>query len=316
MVACRIALVALLLPAVGAVLRHAGSIVGAKNADNDVEVRRVAGLLDVEKDLEMDRKKDDTSLHELEAQIVALVHKRDAAKRDESRKDREIAFLQSQIGRRAHTEASAVVAQESQQENKAQAVTSVDAAIASADQVVKQAESSESEVIARRSQEQAASQAASQAAALAASQAAAAAEKRAQEEAAASAAAAATARAEAKKAAARKAAAAEESREQFEVRIRQEAEDKARFKIQAEQAAEARLRAEAEVKVKAKLAAEAKVKAEADAVRQKAEEATNAAANAEAKAAEKKKVGSCRQCRRQFQAVHEGGRWRGSNGRC
>lgn len=312
MLVCQVpvfALLAFVWPALGAnIFRHAsdsshaaGSIVkavqtGAKNADNAEEVHRVAGLLDVERDLETDKKKDDTNLRELEAQIVGLVHKRDAAKRDEARKDREIAFLQNQIGRRtgASTEATAEVAQETQQEIKAQAAENlnVESAIASADQVVHQAEASDSVV--QRSEEKvdSSAQVEAQRKAQAEAQVEAEAQRRAQVEAEAveaqrreqaAKAAAATAAAEEQK----RKAEAEESRAAFEARIRAEAEDKARLKIQAEQEAENRLRAEAEAKARVKLEAEAKAKAkleaEASATKQQAEEAESARAEEERK---------------------------------
>lgn len=274
---------------------HSAGAIVEKAVVDAAEVHRVAGLLDVEKDLETDKKKDDVNLRDLESQIVSLVHKRDAAKRDEARKDREIAFLQNQIGRArsgASTEAAAEVAQESQQESQ-KADLNVDAAIASADKVVKQAEATE--VVAQKSEAkvdnsaQVAAAAEAQAAAqkraqveAAAAAAAAAASARAEAAAKAEAAAAAAVEAEKKKKAEVAAAEAAESRVAFEARIRQEAEDKARFKIKAEQEAETRIRTESEAKMRVKIeaenAAKAKAQAESDASRQ-----------AEAQEAQKKK---------------------------
>jgi len=260
-------------PVAGAVFRHAAETSHSAVA-NAEEVRRVAGLLDVEKDLEVDKKKDDTNLHELESQIVALVRKRDAAKRDEGRKDREIAFLQNQIGK-SRVEDRTAAEQQTHQESKAD--LNVDAAIASADQVVSQAESTES--VTQHTEEKAAQAAAAQAAQAAAE---AVAQRRAQEEAAASAAAAAAAREELKKE--KKKAEQEESRAAFEARIRAEAEEKATMKIKAEQEAEDRIRA-AQAKVRAKADAEEKGRVEAEVARREAanaEEKQKAEAQAEA----------------------------------
>lgn len=298
MVACRFSILALLsfIWSAAGVLRHSGSTFSKATAPvhygallqstDKAEVQRVAGLLDVERDLETDKKKDDTNLRELESQIVALVHKRDAAKRDEGRKDREIAFLQSQIGKAkssVSSEATAQVAQETQQEYKAD--SGVESAIASADQVVKMSEAAEVKVD-TSAQVDAQAAAAAQAAAeaeqqrKAQAQAAAAQAVAAQEAAAAAAAVAAAKAAEAEKQ--RKAAAAaaqqQESRAAFEARIRAEMEAKARVQIEAE----------TKVRAKAEAEARAKVKAEEAAQKKAAQERVDAE-NAQAEAAQKKK---------------------------
>lgn len=276
MVAVRSVLLLCVYPVVGAVLRHAAGTSHAKGAEvdkaktaNNVEdVHRVAGLLDVERDLETDKKKDDSSLRDLETQIVSLVHKRDAAKRDEARKDREIAFLQNQIGRSnsgTATAARAEVAQETATDAKAAAATEA------ADQVVQQAESTETVAVvkvdraAQRAKEEAVASAAAAATARAAAEQKAEAEQKAAAKQRAAAALAAKNAAAAKAAAAATAAAAaqQESRAAFEARIRAEAEEKAMFKMKAEQEAMDRVRAAAEAKARVKLAAEQKLAAAA-----------------------------------------------------
>lgn len=283
MVAVRAALLLCVCPFVGAVLRHAAGTSHAKGSEvgkaKTEDVHRVAGLLDVERDLEVDKKKDDSSLRDLETQIVSLVHKRDAAKRDEARKDREIAFLQNQIGRSnsgTATAARAEVAQETAADAKAAVATEA------ADQVVQQAESTETVAVVKvdraaqaaqiRAQEEAAASAAAAATARAAAQQKAAAEQKA------AAALAAKNAAAAKAAAAATAAAAQESRAAFEARIRAEAEQKAMFKMKVEQEAMAKVRAEAEAKARVKIAAEQAAAAKVAAANQAKIDAQNRAA--------------------------------------
>lgn len=247
---------------------HAGAKtdVKAKDAKKAEEARhRLAGLVDISADLEVDEKKDDSDLKQIESQIVKLVHKRDAAKRDEARKMRELAFLHMEIGRaRANAgEGTAVateVTQESEQEVKAD--MSVDAAIASADQVVKQAEASVSSV--QQSAEQA----------LAARESKIRAE--------------AQAAAEASQArAAREAKIRAEAEAAAEAKLRAEAEEKRR-RAEAEAAAEARLRAEAEEKARQKLAAEEAAKRQAEEA-QRAKESAKLAAQRQAEEDARKK---------------------------
>jgi hypothetical protein len=268
-------LVALLADAVsGAIFRHSAAdassaeavgIAAKKGARKTIKKEdahhRLAGLVDIDKDLELDKKQDDSRIHDFDAQIVALVHKRDAAKADEARKVRELAFLHMEI-RREGTNAGegAATGTDAAQENEqvsqqdAKADTSVDAAIAVADQVVSQAESDNTAQAAQQAQ---------------AAQSAEAAEKARQAEA-------------AKAAAAAKAQA--EAQAEREARIRAEAEAAAEAKLRAEAAAakrkaeieaeaEARMRAEAEAKAREKIKAEEAVKRQAEDARRAAEDA-------------------------------------------
>jgi hypothetical protein len=279
-----ISLLALLVcvqSAAGVVFRHTvadshgtsaatiSSNVDERHAVKSEQVHLLSGLLDVTKDLEADKKKDDSTVQELESQIVALVKKRDAAKRDDARKVRELAFLHMQIDRARSglgtsdtAAAEEGVAAESEQGQDSKADTSVDAAIASADQVVKQAEAAETAV--QRSEEKVEEKVGDGVQQTQAVIAQAAAQSTAE----------AVAQREAKIRAEAEAAA--------EAKLRAEAEEQKK-RADAEAAAEARLRAEAEEKAKQKIAAEEAAKRQAEAAVRAEEEAKRKAQEAEQK---------------------------------
>mmetsp|Transcript_89997 Transcript_89997/g.155904 ORF Transcript_89997/g.155904 Transcript_89997/m.155904 type:complete len:406 (+) Transcript_89997:131-1348(+) len=125
---------------------------------------RMEGLMDITQDLTASKTKDDVSLKKLETQIVELVRARDALKRDEARKTRELAFLHTEMRRtrgtahdsagqatdvargtaedtaqaQASTASSAAASTAGQATESTATEAEADAAIASAEQVVAQ----------------------------------------------------------------------------------------------------------------------------------------------------------------------------------